>query len=278
MDIRPHELPELRAEIASQIRHPLVARSLWPGSSKGWPKLEAWLADTTRKLEMYYAAPDMAELAVSAAESLEQPALLPDDLPARHGLIAFAGQGCLTDDKGNQLRGFSWYSQGASFLAMPVLGIPRVDGRQPDLAIEPSLAFTVPLDGAGGKVMVRNDSDGEAQQGACAVLVSAWLLMAQPLAEQSAMEPDRAVRKRLLRQGCEASPVRVIELRRPKGRTSEPGESGRSYSHRWITRGHWRQQWYPGRQVHRPVWIAPHVKGPEGAPLIGAEKVYAWKR
>jgi hypothetical protein len=69
----------------------------------------------------------------------------------------------------------------------------------------------------------------------------------------------------------------VIELRRPKT-SSGPGDGDREYHHQWIVRGHWRQQWHPKRQVHRPVWIAPHIKGPEGAPLIGGEKVYALKR
>jgi hypothetical protein len=43
-------------------------------------------------------------------------------------------------------------------------------------------------------------------------------------------------------------------------------------------RGHWRQQWYPSIQDHRPVWIAPHRKGPEDAPMLGGEKVYQWSR
>ena len=102
--------------------------------------------------------------------------------------------------------------------------------------------------------------------------------MQQPLADSSTVEPDRAARKRLHRAGQEPAPVRVIELRRSRNTASGHGESDREYHHRWITRGHWRQHWYPKRQVHRPVWIAPHIKGPEGAPLIGGEKVYALKR
>lgn len=108
------------------------------------------------------------------------------------------------------------------------------------------------------------------------VMLSAWLLMQQSLARITEAEPDRAARKRLRRIGQEPKPVRVIELRRPAH--SGSGDGSREFHHQWIVRGHWRQQWYPARQVHRPVWIAPHIKGPEGAPLIGGEKVYAWKR
>ncbi|MFJ1667411.1 hypothetical protein ACIOK4_13680 [Streptomyces bottropensis] len=109
------------------------------------------------------------------------------------------------------------------------------------------------------------------------VLRSALLLMQQPLADTSEAQPDRAARKRLARAGRKPAPVRVIELRRPKN-TGGHGDSDREYHHQWIVRGHWRQHWHPKRQVHRPVWIAPHIKGPEGAPLIGGEKVYALKR
>ena len=105
---------------------------------------------------------------------------------------------------------------------------------------------------------------------------ASWLLMQQPLALSSEVEPDRRAQKRLRRAGYEPKPVRVIELRRPVHGGS--GDGSREFHHQWIVRGHWRQQWYPAREVHRPVWIAPHIKGPEGAPLLGGEKVYAWKR
>jgi hypothetical protein len=100
--------------------------------------------------------------------------------------------------------------------------------------------------------------------------------MQQTLAQTTEVHVDRAARKRLRRLGQEPTPVRVIELRRPAH--SGSGDGSREFHHQWIVRGHWRQQWYPAREVHRPVWIAPHIKGPEGAPLIGGEKVYAWKR
>jgi hypothetical protein len=54
--------------------------------------------------------------------------------------------------------------------------------------------------------------------------------------------------------------------------------SERDYQHQWVVRGHWRQQWYPSRNVHRPIWITPHIKGPEGAPLLGGERVFHWKQ
>jgi hypothetical protein len=101
--------------------------------------------------------------------------------------------------------------------------------------------------------------------------------MAQTVVSVEDAQYDRAAKRRFQRQGCEPPRVRVITLRRLAG-SAASHESDREYHHQWIVRGHWRQQWFPARQVHRPVWIAPHIKGPEGAPLLGGEKVYAWRR
>ncbi|MFJ9011922.1 hypothetical protein [Streptomyces canus] len=103
------------------------------------------------------------------------------------------------------------------------------------------------------------------------VLRAAWLLMRRPLAAIENIEPDRATRKRLCRLKRQPASVRLIGRRRPKS-NSEKVDGSREYQHQWIVGGHWRQQWYSKRQVHRPVWIVPHVNGPEGTPMMDGEK------
>lgn len=77
-------------------------------------------------------------------------------------------------------------------------------------------------------------------------------------------------------------PVKVVNLRtlaRRPSAPSEPREGGREYAHRWVVRGHWRQQAHgPGRSLRRTTWVPPHVKGPEGAPFLPAETVFVWRR
>jgi hypothetical protein len=103
------------------------------------------------------------------------------------------------------------------------------------------------------------------------------LLMKQTLTEQHEAVPGRAARRRLERAGYREPPaVRIIRLRRIEH--APGGHEDREYHVRWIVRGHWRNQWFPARQLHRPVWIAPHLKGPADAPLIGGEKVNVWNR
>lgn len=107
-------------------------------------------------------------------------------------------------------------------------------------------------------------------------LLASWHLLRQRAVTTETAYPDRAALRRLKRStdhaNCDHYAVRVLQLRRSG---ASAGMSDREFHHRWIVRGHWRQQWYPSIEDHRPVWIMPHVKGPDDAPLLGGEKVYA---
>jgi hypothetical protein len=109
-------------------------------------------------------------------------------------------------------------------------------------------------------------------------LAALWLLAAQPLSETTTTSADRPARRRLGRAHPSAPrrltdpEVRLVDLRRPKRPPEPPGRDGgarRRWSVRTIVRGHWRQQAYgPGWTLHRPVYIAEHIAGPDNAPLI----------
>lgn len=111
------------------------------------------------------------------------------------------------------------------------------------------------------------------------VLGAAWLLMQQPTVADVTRRKARQ-RGKLKRGMKKFSPVQVIDLRRlaHKPDTTSGGDSEREYSHRWMVRGHWRQQRVgPGRASVRPVFVPPHIKGPDGAPLK-TERVHVWRR
>jgi hypothetical protein len=57
----------------------------------------------------------------------------------------------------------------------------------------------------------------------------------------------------------------VIRLRRPKAKPE--GERTVDWSHRWLVRGFWRNQWFPSLGIHRQLWISDYIKGPEDKPL-----------
>jgi hypothetical protein len=113
-------------------------------------------------------------------------------------------------------------------------------------------------------------------------LGATWLLSQQPtVADQHLIEADRAD-GRALRRAQVPTDVRVVDLRRaltPADPDDEHEHTGRRLKHRHLVRGHWRQQpWGPQHAQRRPTWVAPYLKGPEGAPLVERERVMVWRR
>lgn len=115
-------------------------------------------------------------------------------------------------------------------------------------------------------------------------ILATWLLMGQTLVRSEPMTAPRAARRRIERLDPVLDPtVRYIDLRRARTEPSDHhdndgGKGTREYRHRWIVRGHWRNQYYPSRNDHRPIWIDPHVAGPEDKPLLGGERVNVLRR
>lgn len=297
-DVRAIDVPEIRAELIDymgglglEVFRILKDMGLMPvgGTAKELAAAEA------KRLtgDLYFVGADMVELAKHAVSSVPDFKLEPEDLPSKSGFIVFEKPiGTVKQDVigpgdreysisaaswshwgpvpgGKPGVWISWYSDQRA-IAQPTPGWPTRYVFDHECLVPFSTAGTTFFDVHLGKVI-----EGVPQLPD--ILRTTWLLMQQPIAQTTEVETYRAARKRLQRLGHEPAAVRVIQLRRAN-RSPGAGESDREYHHTWIVRGHWRQQWYPSREVHRPVWIAPHVKGPEGAPLLGGEKVHAWVR
>ncbi len=112
-------------------------------------------------------------------------------------------------------------------------------------------------------------SDDETRY-AARMLVSAWLLMAQPIAQHDRPPVQRAAAKRAVRAGL-VTDLTVITLRQPRhSGGDEP--AGREYHRRWIVRGHWRR--IPTEELpQRVTWVHGYVKGPTDAPLVVTDRV-----
>jgi hypothetical protein len=94
------------------------------------------------------------------------------------------------------------------------------------------------------------------------------------LCEQVQQRTERAERRRTQRAQLPARDVTVVRLRRrgwAEG-TSATG-SGAKHGHRYPVMGHWRDQWYPSVEDHRPIWINQHIRGPEGTELRDVDRV-----
>lgn len=308
MSIRPVDLPEIRAELADCLAKPGMA---WFFKDRAASLSRRGIASTAEALQrnetkalllddLFFVAEGMYRLAEAAAESLPSYTMAPEDVPSEFGFAFLAPGSHNPPGQLNALSAVEWWNTGngvrLNFYCDTEVMIDSLTaarkcspeqesfqrktmGRLSPMAAEWFIEFVREAPEQADSYREPSGwtppDDGDEQF--IRTIRAMWLLMQQPLAEVSEVEPDRAARKRLRRAGREPASVRVIELRRPKT-TGGTGNSDREYHHAWVVRGHWRQQWFPKREVHRPVWIAPHIKGPEGAPLIGGEKVYALKR
>lgn len=256
-----------------------------------------------RLADLYCVSQEMTELAVAAARTLPGYQLRPSDLPSEHGLILYDHAIDTVKYAGISPRivAASWglwhqdqvhpgiersvarelYKDGGVWITWwadrdsIVQQLPDAERAR---AIQAKAPRVVMVDESllpfrGDPELAEHTPGLEGMVGA---VLATWLLMQQTVVQVATAQYDRATRKRISRRGIEPPAIRVITLRSPI--SPGAGEGQRSYHHRWVVRGHWRQQWYRSESRHKPVWIAPHIKGPGGAPMLGGEKVYAWRR
>lgn len=63
--------------------------------------------------------------------------------------------------------------------------------------------------------------------------------------------------------------IRVITLRKVDHKSVAADGAGEKpdWQFRFAVSGHWRNQYYPSRKIHQPVWINGYIKGNEALPL-----------
>lgn len=113
-----------------------------------------------------------------------------------------------------------------------------------------------------------HDKKPSAIKHAIAMLRSAKAILDSPLSTQNTGEtqPRKKKSKRSRRaKDIDTSTVRVLSLRRPEyGKYELDAATGHTpktpQRMHWV-RGHWRNQWYPSAQEHRPRWIDGYIKG-----------------
>ncbi|WP_242191473.1 hypothetical protein [Saccharopolyspora soli] len=108
-----------------------------------------------------------------------------------------------------------------------------------------------------------------------------WLLMDMPgVASATPATPAPAARTAAAHRARDEvyePVVTVIQIRRQQPVARGTGRS--HFHHRWVVRPHKRwQACGPGHRNHRRILIAPHIKGPAGAPLLHRDHVTLWCR
>lgn len=292
--------------------HPLM-------SPRGMPDLRAALAgarwpdhyaDATRALndpagELYWVTSDMTALAVEAAHSLPEwtPAAA---WPAPSGLVVWdssrtaavkAMVGLDLPPPTVQACGSMWHAHAGQLWVTALSRVDAIDRAlrtqatmtgtpKPSATVPGSLpivpcATVEPIPTADPITTADVQGSGSALIG---LLTATWLLMEQPtISTPRTLTPKGPAYHRALAREEPIPRVRLVDLRTVKhpaaGENAHDDAESRTYTRRWLVRGHWRQQpCGPRRSQRRPVWIAPHVKGPEGTPLVISEHVNVWRR
>jgi len=116
------------------------------------------------------------------------------------------------------------------------------------------------------------------------IVFTKWICTAAMFIEQEIVTAQRGDVARGVRKRCAKADIEpichVVNLRKELATERDSaGVGGVEWSHRWLVRGHWRRQFYPSRGGNAPVWIHPHVKGPQDKPFMEAKPtVYAVAR
>jgi hypothetical protein len=101
-----------------------------------------------------------------------------------------------------------------------------------------------------------------------------WRFVQEPWIEHREVLPARPARRRADRAQISGG-LHVVRLRAPeKSAPTASGDGHREYSHRFMVRPHWRNQWYPSIEAHRPKFIPAYIKGPADKPLVVKDTVY----
>lgn len=267
-----------------------------------------------RRAALFWVSPDVTALCHAAAPSMPAFWPEPADLPAPYGLMYFAAPlggydpfpqpfaaGDLTgtaaaaaervsvtaavwgpwDEGGTWPHGGTWftfYSDPPSDLldALRNAG-PGQAGRVrvPPLMIDNEAACEARADH--GEIVV---PPGTTASWLYFVLCACRIIISR----RASVEPQpvpRSDRRRSERAGVAVpgEPVQLVDIRvrRQRASSAPPGpdaEQRRGPQVRFPVQPHWRQQWYPRSQVHRPILIDGYDKGPEGAPYRAPKRVY----
>lgn len=250
-------------------------------SSKGSRDAVSHLRQTElAAAEMYWVHPDMCRLVEHASPGVPGDTMLtPELLPAPTGVVFFAAAPTITTRYTQQaadVLSWTWADLGDA-AGNPV-------GRGVNVLLYTSMAlpparFMVAesINWRAGLAVSEVESHSAKEQVARLLVSFAALIKSPGVAATHTERPDRATSRRCERKGLDLNDTRVVYLRYASQVSETSAE--RSYIHRWIVSGHWRMQPYgPERSARRPVWIAPYVKGPEGAPLLTGDKVNALVR
>lgn len=287
--MKPGAMPKIRAELIADATTSVATLERNPDLVEAQPVVahaQRAIADSLPVAGLFLVAQGMTSAAVDAARDVPPTTLLEVWPEQTAGIMAFEGGLPVLDVRGTPVRPevMTWCHDGhnaffqllarTSSLTGPVAQIASAGGFTwfPVVSCQTDLIEPLDLD----------DFSNPNSPRCVSLALATWILMTTPTVADT-----RAVTAAGPRVGAGgrrdvARPVKVVELRRLAHKRTAPGEadgSGRVYTHRWVVRGHWRQQAHgPGRAQRHTTWVPSYTKGPDDAPFLQAETVFVWRR
>lgn len=237
-------------------------------------------ADALDRGATYWVADEVVELLKVAGPTLPPATLRADDLPHPAGFVWFEHPIILPPPQGlpegapeigpDHIQVMQWFAGDDHVRVVPyfqqVLHVTRYG--TPIGAVTWNFGEPAPADTPAKAVLAQT-------------MVAFWFLSQQRVVVTRRRAVSRPARRRAERAHFQIAEdgIQVVTLRRAQREheeTTSPVEV--EWASRWLVNGHWRQQWYPASEEHRPLWINPYVKGPDGAPLVLKDRVYRFAR
>ncbi|RZU76005.1 hypothetical protein EV384_4600 [Micromonospora kangleipakensis] len=255
MPVAATRLPKVRDRLTALLRGPDQI-DLLPAEPR------QAVADGLDGARLYWVDPEFTDLTRHATAALPDTPFESTDLPAPHGLLAWA----LPLET---MAALSWTSTTNGVVAVGYRAVGA--GLQgPDLQrLREHVGWLIPT-------WCTQIPDGSilAPTNPAQPLNATLLLIAQQLAQTSHAPVDDRIRKAYRRQSRHEPEVRLIQFRGSRGASRSDGNGGQptgegvSREYRWWVRGHWRRQPYgPGRSQRRLIYINPQLRGPQDKPI-----------
>jgi hypothetical protein len=241
------------------------------------PQLQTQMGQMLSGATAFFVSRPITELLAGAAQSIPSFKLAPHHLIVLDGWVYFETPIALPG--GEKLRALLWSFATGDAGRAGIATAPFADDgelRPPILCGVGSHDFdkVMPFDGLLGNGHPADAADSAFFNRLLATLM--LFLQDHVLVESPRPVLNRQARKHIARVLDRTPTVHVIELRRREYEQRD-GSPARDieYTCQWLVRGHWRNHWFPASSEHRPMWIAPHVKGPADKPLrVAAQTVF----
>lgn len=224
--------------------------------------------------DLYYVSRDFTHLAITSGQELTDVSLTREELPSAFGFLVWEEP----IEEAERIMGFKAGFRSVSWTLVPggvwVNFYVQPEDGDPDYRYrEPALSKLIALSpGTGLPFINLGPVPEEPQSGLLTTLLATWFLMTQPgVGQETIQHADKGLQRAYKRAGRKTPDVRVIDLRRrsqaERDAAAAAGEI-RKISVRFLVRGHWKRQAYgPARSLRKTIYVAPFMKGPDGAPL-----------